>query len=188
MNNNINYKKIVLVVIIVVAIISLCFSVFLINRNKKNTEEYTTLTSTDSKFSIQMPNSIKYKINSAPNNDFTIDLYSDVDEMFMYATTIEKKRELDLYEVVNDDKTSYFKDKENIRDDTGITETKINGFKAYEYSLVYYDAKYTKDFYCHVVWIETPDNIYVLNFEVKNENADKYKDIFTNIQNSFQEL
>lgn len=66
--------------------------------------------------------------------------------------------------------------------------TKVNDFNAYEYSLVYYDANYAKDFYCHVVWIETSNNIYVFNFEVKNENADKYKDIFINIQNSFIEL
>lgn len=122
--NNINIKKVIFVVIIVVAIVTVCFSVFLVNRNKDNEEGYTTLTSTDNKYSIQMPNTIKYKINSAPNNDFTIDLYSDTDEMFMYATTIEKVREIDLYEIVNNDKTSYFKDKENIRDDTGITRDK----------------------------------------------------------------
>ena len=186
--NNINIKKVIFIVIAIIAIIAVCISIFMFNHKKDNTEKYATLTSTDNKFSIQIPNNIKYKVNSVPNNDFTIDLYSDTDEMFMYATTIEKARELDLYEVVNDDKTSYFKDKENIRDDTGITKTKINGFDAYEYSLVYYDANYTKDFYCHVVWIETSNNVYVFNFEVKNENSDKYKDIFINIQNSFKEL
>lgn len=185
---NINIKKVIFLVITIIAIITICISLFLINHNKNNSEGYKTLNSTDNKFSIQIPNSIKYKINSTPNNDFTIDLYSDTDGMFMYATTIEKKRELDLYEVVNDDKTLYFKDKQNIREDTGITKTTINGNKSYEYSLIYYDANYTKDFYCHVVWIETANNIYVFNFEVKNENANKYKDIFDNIKNSFKEL
>lgn len=70
----------------------------------------------------------------------------------------------------------------------GIHETKVNGNKAFEYSLVYYDANYKKDFYCHVVWIETKNNIYVFNFEVKNENAEKYRDIFNDIKNSFKEL
>lgn len=70
----------------------------------------------------------------------------------------------------------------------GILETKVNGNKAFEYNLVYYDSNYKKDFYCHVVWIETSNYIYVFNFEVKNENAEQYKDIFNNIKNSFKEL
>lgn len=70
----------------------------------------------------------------------------------------------------------------------GIIETKVAGNKAFEYSLVYYDPTYKKDFYCHVVWIETSNNIYVFNFEVKNENAEKYKNIFSDIKNSFKEL
>lgn len=188
MNNYINVKKVAFIAIVIIAVISVCFAFYFTNHKKNNTDGFTTLTSTDNKFSIQIPNSIQYKINSTPSNDFTIDLYSDTDEMFMYATTIEKKRELDLYQIVTDDKATYFKDKENIRDDTGITKTKVANSTAYEYSLVYYDTNYSGDFYCHVVWIETSNNIYILNFEVKNENADKYRDIFTNMQNSFIEL
>lgn len=182
-----NKKKLIFTIITVIAIIAVIFCIIYF-KNNNNKEGYTTLKSTDGKFSISMPNIIKYKINTLPNNDFTIDLYSEKDEMFMYATTIEKKRELDLCEVASDDKTAYFKDKENLREDTGITKTTINGNKAYEYSLVYFDKEYNKDFYCHVIWIETKTNIYVFNFEVTNKNIDKYKDIFINIQNSFKEL
>lgn len=154
----------------------------------RNTEKYKDLESTDGKFKVSIPTSINYTINSKENNDFTIDLYSKQDEMYMYATTISKMRELDLLEVATDDKTEYFKDKENIREDSGIIQTTINNYKACEYNLVYYDKEYGKDFYCNVVWLETENNIYVFNFEVVNDNADKYKDIFTNIKNSFVEL
>lgn len=182
-----NKKKVIIVSIAVVAIIAvICLIAYFCNKSIKKT--YTKLTSIDGKFSINMPDNIKYKMNSIPENDFTIDLYSEEDGMFMYSTTISKAREFDLHEVANDDKTAYFKDKENIREDTGITETKINGNKAYEYSLIYFDKQYNKDFYCHVVWIETENNIYILNFEVTNENSEKYKDEFINIQNSFIEL
>lgn len=114
----INNRKIYIIIAIIAAtIILLASMVYFINqKNKEN--NYTTLTSADQKFSIQLPNTIKYRQNSAPNNDFTIDLYSENDEMFMYATTISKVRELSLYDVANDDKTSYFKDKENLRDDS----------------------------------------------------------------------
>lgn len=149
---------------------------------------YETLTSTDGKFSIEMPSNIEYKINSKENNSFTIDLYSVKDEMYIYATTIAKTREVNLMDIINNDKTSYLADKENIREDSGIIETSIKDFKAYEYSFVYYDKSYGKDFYCNTVWIETNSNLYILNFEVINDNAEKYKDIFNKMKISFTEL
>lgn len=149
---------------------------------------YTTLKSIDEKFSIELPSNIEYKTNLKEGNNFTIDLYSVKDEMYMYATSIEKTHELDLLEIVKDDKVSYTADKENIAEDTGISEINIKDYKAYEYSLKYYDKEYGKDFYSNIVWIETSNNIYILNFEVVSNNADKYKDIFVNIKNSFVEL
>lgn len=179
-------KKYILIgAISTVVVLIIACTVFFMSRH---TDNYKDLESTDGKFKINIPNSINYIANSKENNDFTIDLYSKQDEMYMYATTIEKKRELDLYEVATDDKTEYFKDKENIRDDSGIVESRINNYKACEYSLVYYDKEYGKDFYCNVVWIETQNYIYVFNFEVINDNANKYKEIFINIKNSFVEL
>lgn len=180
-----NKKYILIATIITVLIIVLTCVIFFICTH---TEEYKELESSDGKFKVSIPNNINYTINSKENNDFTIDLYSKQDEMYMYATNIEKKRELDLYEVAVDDKTEYFKDKENIRDDSGIIQTTINNYKACEYSLVYYDKEFGKDFYCNVVWFETENNIYVFNFEVVNDNSNKYKDIFINIKNSFVEL
>lgn len=112
-----NKKKIYIIISIIAIIIVVTSIIFIFIKNNENTH-YITLISSDQKFSIELPNSIKYRQNSAPNNDFTIDLYSENDEMFMYATTIVKARELDLYEVTNDDKTAYFKDKENLRDDS----------------------------------------------------------------------
>ncbi len=148
-------KKIILIAILVIVVMVAC-AICLVKKQyveKENT--YTTITSQDNKFTIDLPNTINYQINTNPNNDFTIDLYSEKDNMFMYATSIEKKREINLYEVATDDKISYFKDKENIREDTGLKETEVNGNKAYEYSLIYYDKEYNKDFFCHVIWIET---------------------------------
>lgn len=115
----INNKKVIISAIIVVAII-LCLVgiIFFVLINNQENNSTITLTSTDGKFSIEFPNTIKYRVNSSPNNEFTIDLYAEKDEMFMYATTIEKAREFDLYDVAGDDKTAYFKDKENLRDDS----------------------------------------------------------------------
>lgn len=123
-NKIINNKKTYIIIVSAIAIIIFLAGIFYFI-NKNNTKNnYTTLTSTDQKFSIELPNTIKYRQNSAPNNNFTIDLYSENDEMFMYATTVTKTRELDLYEVASNDKLSYFKDKENLRDDSRYIRNK----------------------------------------------------------------
>ncbi len=117
-NKIINNKRTYIVIISIIAVILTLTCIFFFATKKNNENNYITLTSSDKKFSIELPSSIKYRQNSSPNNDFTIDLYSENDEMFMYSTTITKARELDLYEVANDDKNSYFKDKENLHNDS----------------------------------------------------------------------
>ena len=124
-NNEIFHnKKTYIIIISIIAIMTLLIGIFCFINKKNKENNYTTLISTNQKFSIELPNSIKYRQNMASNNDFVIDLYSENDEMFMYATNIAKTRELDLYEVTNNDKISYFKDKENLRNDSRYIRNK----------------------------------------------------------------
>ena len=51
-------------------------------------------------------------------------------EMFLYATKIAKSREIDFYQVVNDDKENYLKQKQNTREDSGIISTPIKDRKS----------------------------------------------------------
>lgn len=166
-----------------VIIIGICL--FFVFQNKP---KYTTLTATDNSFSISFPSNTSYQINQTANNDFVIDLYSNKDEMFFYATHISKSRQIDFKQIVSDDKESYLKDKQNIREDSGIVSLDIPNYKAYEYHFIYYDDSYGKDFYSNVIWIETDKNLYVLNFEIVNDNLSQYQDTFLNIKNSFVEL
>ena len=103
-------------------------------------------------------------------------------------SNVNKKNKLFLYTCNPNDKNNYLKDKENIREDSGIQLMTINNYKACKYSFIYFDSSYGKDFYCNTVWIETSNYIYILNFEIVSENITEYKDIFTNIKNSFAEL
>lgn len=179
-------KKQILIIVAVLIVICLCGLAFYFLNN--NYEKTNTLVSSDNKFSIDIPNSIHYQINSIDNNEFVIDLFSKSDEMFMYASTINKLHDLDLNEVTQNDKASYLNGKENVRDDSGIIESSVSNNKAFEYSFVYYDSEYGKDFYSNVIWIETSDNVYVLTFEVVNDNSNRFKKIFTDVKNSFKEL
>lgn len=179
-------KKYIFIGIGIISVVIITISVMIICNKTKIT--YTTLKSTNSKFSVDIPSNINYEFTSEQNSDFTIDLYSLKDEMYIYASSIEKTRTLDLLQIVQDDKSLYISNKENITNDSGISEVIIKDYKAYEYSIQYYDKEYGKNFYSNVVWIETSTDIYILNFEVVSTNADKYKDIFSNIKNSFVEL
>lgn len=155
---------------------------------RKDLIPYSTLTATDNSFTVKFPSNISYQLNNKENNDFVIDLFSNQEEMFFYANRIEKIRSLDLYEVATNDKENYLEEKENVREDSGLVKTDLENYAAYEYSFVHSDGSYGKDFYTYIVWIETQNNLYVLNFEVTHANLEKYKDIFLNIKNSFVEL
>lgn len=170
-------------IIVFILIIAFCISHFLF----KNTPiKNTILTATDNSFTIEVPSNISYQTSNDTN--FVIDISSKKDEMFIYASHISKERMVDFYQIVQDDKERYMSEKQNIRDDSGIVQTKVHDYTAYEYSFVYSDSSYGKDFYNTVIWIETEKNLYILNFEVINDNIEKYKDIFLNIKNSFVEL
>ena len=182
-----NFKKSYIIIpnIVFVLIIIGCAIYFSLSPEKVT---YNTLSSVDNSFSIVLPSNVSYQINNTDNNHFILDLYSPEDEMFLYATKIPKQRELDLYQVVEDDKVSYLKEKQNIREESTIIPYTIGDYKSYEYKFIHYDSSYQKDFYSNIVWIETPKNLYILNFEVANDNKEKYLDIFNNIKNSFTEL
>ena len=177
------YFYIGLGIVATIIIIGICLFFFF---NSK--VEYITLTASDNSFNIDFPSNVPYQINQAENNSFVIDLYSNKDEMFFYATRIEKSREINLQQIIEDDKKAYLKDKQNIQNDSGIIPFTISNYKSYEYNFIYSDTSYGKDFYSNVVWIETDKNLYILNFEVVNDMKEKYLDIFLNIKNSFVEL
>lgn len=172
-----------IVVIVLITVITFCISNF---SSKNDVNKSTVLTAIDNSFNIEVPNSISYEIIN--DNNFVLNIASKKDEMFIYASHIPKERMVDFYQIVQDDRERYISEKQNIRDDSGIIQTNVNDYIAYEYSFVYYDSSYGKDFYNNVLWIETEKNLYILNFEVVNDHLEKYKDIFLNIRNSFIEL
>jgi hypothetical protein len=182
-----NIKKVCIgISILVIIILAIIICIFYYSSKKEIT--YSPITASDESCQITFPSNISYKINQKDNNEFIIDLYSTNDEMFFYATKISKLHDIDFYQIVNDDKENYLKNKENIYDDSGIVSSNIPNYTSYEYSFIYSDTSYGKDFYSYVVWIETDNNLYVLNFEVIRDNMDAFKDVFYKIKNSFVEL
>lgn len=179
-------KHFIYIGLVVIALITIIIFFIFNFSSKNNVNKSTVLTAIDNSFTIEVPNSISYEISNDTN--FVIDIASKKDEMFIYSSHISKERMVDFYQIVQDDKERYISEKQNIRDDSGIIQTNVNDYTAYEYSFVYYDSSYGKDFYNNVLWIETEKNLYILNFEVVNDNLEKYKDIFLNIRNSFLEL
>lgn len=69
-------KKYIFIGIAILIIIVIIIAITLILVLNKTKVTYSTLKSTDDKFSIELPSNIEYKVNSENSNNFTIDLYS----------------------------------------------------------------------------------------------------------------
>lgn len=183
---HINKKYLYIGIGVAVLIILIILSLFLIFHKK--VLSYKTFTASDGSFQIMLPNNITYQNNIKENQQFIMDLYSEKDDLFLYATKIQKSHEVDLSQIVEDDKKLHLATKKNIREDSGIVSSMLQNYPVKEYHFVYNDTSYGKDFYSNIIWIETNTNLYILNFEVANENMEKYQGIFLNIKNSFVEL
>ena len=147
------------------------------------------ITSVDNSFKITVPNRLNIKIKEkSETEDYTLDLYSVKDEMFLYSTVIDKKTEINLEETVKNEKESVSKALSNFNNILDVQKILISNYTSYKYAYTYSDVDYGKDLYAEIVWIETDSKIYILDLEVISKNMEKYKTIFNEIENSFIEI
>lgn len=179
------HKKLCIAVLCVITIIIIaCICISAIKLNTKKVE-FITINSRDNLFSLTLPTTLNYTVGNA-NDNLSLDLFDSTNSVYIYGNTIEKSREIDLYDVINVDKNSYFSSKENVNEITPIHEFKVDNYSGYEYSMTYLDNEYGREFYCNVVWVQTQNHIFILNFEVPNENFEEFKSIFDSIKASFK--
>lgn len=167
---------------IVAILVILIFVFFCINANKVDMGT-SIMKSFDETFCITVPNRLGFS-NNRNGGDFLLDLFSTINPIFIYGTGIEKDRAMDLASVVLEDKNRYLSDKTNIRENSEITLFE-HTYSCYEYSFKYLDTQCNEDFYCNVVWYETPNFFYILNFEAPSAICEEYKEIFDEIKRSF---
>ena len=177
-----NIKTIFIFMLLLVLVVSLTGC----NKNKEEQVNNVIIQSDDEKYQISLPEDIEIQFNTDEN--YTLDLFSEKDNFYLYVNTIYKTREIDLLDYVKDDKDFVLSNKNNTRDTIDIASINLKNYIAYSYSFTYTDSDFSKDFFTQIVWIETLDNIYILNLEVSIENKDKYIQIFNDIINSFTEL
>ena len=132
------------ITLVILMILVFC-TLFFIFHKKENT--YEPLIANDGSCKIYFPTNITYQCNQ--NNEFIFDLCCQEDEMFFYATKIPKSRQIDLSLMVKHDKETYLKEKQNIREDSGIFSSRLQNYNVEEYHFVYTDSSYGKDFYCN---------------------------------------
>ena len=178
-------KKVYIIVALCVAIVIIvAVSIWTLPRQNEKTVEFLTINSRDNLYSLTVPTTIDCTVGNS-SEDLSLDIYDAAKSVYIYGNTIEKSREIDLFDVVNDDKSSYFPSKENVVEIANTHEVTINNCSGYEYTMSYLDKEYGKEFYCNVLWLQTENHIFTLNFEVLNENAEQFKPIFEQIKNSF---
>lgn len=140
----------------------------------------TEIFSFDEALCLTIPNRLELKSNRN-TGDFVLDLYSDINHIYVYCTSIQKTRAIDLLTAVSEDKSTYLSNKTNIRETSNITKFE-HTYPCYEYSFKYLDTECNEDFYCNVVWYEIQDCFYILNFEAPSSNCDEFKSLFDDVK------
>lgn len=181
MNINISNKKIAIPLVVIILIIVLAVSLILILNHKS---QPTQLTSNDNSFRITIPSKIKFERKSTD----TLDIFSKKDEMILSSTVMKKDRDVNLSDVAALEMAGLSNNKSNLDNLSELNKIDLKNYEAYKYSYTYFDQEYNNNFYVEIVWIKTDKNIYVLDLEVITKNQEKYKDLFNEIINSFEEI
>lgn len=186
-------KKRTKIIIIVVSIIILCVLLGTIGYFVYDYNRDIEFTSIDDSFKITLPNKIKPKqtvlvSEEDAKKDYMLDIISVKKQIFMYAVVVDKERDLDFKEFINNEKTAISSSRENVRNLSDVTSTTIAGLEAYTYNYLYFDTDYNSDLYTEVYWVIDENQIYIFDFEVISENMDYAKTIFVNAMNTLQIL
>lgn len=180
----VEHKKICIIAIVVLVAIVICVLSFnIINSDDK--VEFFTINSRDNLYNLTLSTKLDYTVNNS-SDTLSLDISDNSKEIYIYGNTIEKSRDIALYDVINEDKNSYFSSKTNVSEIATIQELSIDSCSGYEYSVSYLDDSYGKEFYCNVVWLQTDSHIFILNFEVPKENLENIKPILDDIKASFK--
>lgn len=174
-------KKTIVISVALVVLIAIILSIFFITNNNSTPVE---LTSNDSSFKISIPGKIKFE----RKNSNTLDIFSKKDEMILSTTVMEKQRDVNIEDIAKLEMAGLSSLKQNLDNLSDLNKIEVKNYEAYKYSYTYYDKDYQNDFYTEIVWIKTEKNIYVLDCEVIIKNQEKYKTLFNEIINSFEEI
>lgn len=177
--------SIILICVIIVIFSIMCF-VFTKKSIPKIDMSTSEVKSFDETLCITVPNRLALTTNRN-TGEFLLDLYSQTNQIYLYCTSIQKIRAIDLNSAVLEDKNRYLSNKTNIRENSDITKLE-HEYPCYEYSFKYLDTECNEDFYCNVVWYETQDYFYILNFEVPSSTCEEFKEIFHDIKKSFVKI
>lgn len=181
MNFKFSNKKTIIISVVLVVLIAIILSIFFITNNNSTPVE---LTSNDNSFRLSIPGKIKFE----RKNSNTLDIFSEKDEMILSTTVMEKQRDVNLEDIAKLEMAGLSSLKQNLDNLSDLNKIDLKGYEAYKYSYTYYDQDYQNDFYTEIVWIKTEKNIYVLDCEVIIKNQEKYKTLFNEIINSFEEI
>lgn len=183
----IEHKKICIIAICIIAILAilsiLMLSFKIINSDDK--VEFITINSRDNLYSLTLSTKLDYVVNNS-SDTLSLDISDNSKAVYIYGNTLEKSRNIALYDVISEDKNSYFSSKANVSELSNIQEIALDNCSGYEYSVSYLDNSYGKEFYCNVVWLQTDSHIFILNFEVAKDNLENIKPILDAIKASFK--
>ena len=177
-------KKFFIFIVIILILILIGFGIYSLYKYLTP----VTVNANNNIFSLQIPGKVDFKEAASGSSEYVLDIYSLKDQMMIYSTVIEDTDlNINLNDAITSEKDNISNTRENVRDVSDIIQMNIPNCEAYKYTFTYYDSNLESDLYSNVVWIKTEKRIYILDFEVRSNNKEKYITIFDDIANSFKE-
>lgn len=190
-HGEINVKKVLIVIAIIIAIIFMSFIFFKpktnnntpqILDNKKGTSIFV---SADNAVSIEF--SKKYEFSEyTPVQDYILELRSpnSTNIFVSHKDFIENKT---LENIASGDRNSYIKKFKSYSNLSDISELTLNGnSKAYSYSFHYLNNK--MPYYLQIFWIETENGYYTIDIEFPLDSLQSNLDIINDLITTFKTI
>lgn len=183
-----NIKKIMIVVFIIVLIIGII--VWKLSSSIEQKEEQkiedanpnTIFYSENQNISLELSKTYNF-IQYFPTNNYLLELRNE-DNLNIFISEENALENQTLSEIVSADQTAYLSNFDKHSNLSSVTEFDRNGNPAYTYSFHYLDSKTKTAYYLQTIWIELGEKYYILDIEFPLSTLNENSKIINDVLNS----
>lgn len=181
--SNLNKKKIIWIGIVTFSIIAIiACSIFFYFLQKPS-----TLLAKDNSFTLTVPAKIRLIENQNSSDAYIMDFYAKKENLVLYASKTEKKKEINLSTILTREQESTSKALSNFTITNSSIEISIPNVKTLAYSYSFHSQTINSDLIGYTALIESDKAIYCITFYQPTNTSLNLKEIAENILKTFVE-
>lgn len=187
-HKELNIKKIIFaiifILIIIIAMVILVYRLLFASLNENTADAYTTFSDSNNSINLTLPQEYGLKqVNS--ESTYVLELKSDKN-LAIFISYEDLLVNRNLTDIANADINTYIKEFSEVSDLSGLEEFKTDDSFGYTYSFNYLDQQTETVFYLQVIWIETNNGYYIMDFEFPLEDLNDYTDLINQSLDNFE--